>query len=72
MATIKLSKHEAKILKRLLASDKKDFVESLRCMTDMMEEENFDKSGFKKKDYPSLIGHTSDAVMVINAVLNQL
>lgn len=72
MVTIELNKHEAKILKRLLASDKKEFCDTLRHMTDRLENSNFSQSGFKRKDYPSLIGHTSDAVAVINSVLNQL
>ena len=72
MVAIKLSKHEAKILKRLLISDKKEFCETLRHMVERLDEENFSQSGFKRKDYPSLIGHTSDAVAVINSVTKQL
>lgn len=76
MVEIKLNKHEAKILERLLKSDKKDFLETLHHFADKLDDEydvvdsNFGGKG--KKSYPNLSYHTTDAVVVINAVLRQL
>ena len=69
---IKLNKHEAKILKHLLTSDKKEYCDTLHYMADQLDSGNFSQSGFKRRDYPSLIGHTADAVAVINSVLKQI
>ena len=73
---IKLDKHQAKVLCRLLKSDREEFSESLIVLAERIgegetekdvEETNYSGTSFKKLMY-----YTTEAIQVLDAVINQL
>ncbi len=71
MVTLKLTEHEAKVLKLLLASDKNEYLSSLKWSIDGLEDEHA-RLTIESKRLGKLMKHTTDAVVVMNSVLSQL
>lgn len=72
MVTIKLTKHQAKVLRRLLASDRSEFADSIVELAHWVADGKDEGDRFGRNKFKNLLKHTADAIRVIDAVIDQL
>ena len=73
---IKLDKHQAKVLRRLLKSDREEFAESIVELANLIgegqTENDIDDPIYEGTPFKKLMYHTTDAIQVLDVVINQL
>ena len=72
MVTIRLTKHQAKVLRRLLASDRNEFAESIVELAQLVADGEPEGGRFGRSKFKNLLKHTTDAIQVIDSVLDQM
>lgn len=73
---IELNNHQAKVLCKLLKSDREEFSESLielaKRIGEGQTEKNVEETNFSGTSFKKLMYYTTDAIQVLDVVIDQL